>query len=127
MLWALLREAELLGLLSRRPRGLRAVWTWPAPPHVDPAKEARAARERLESGLTTLIDELATQGLSLDDHLAKVARVRKAFAGEGLDPDEWLPRPGRSAAESAHGLTELAGRLDEVEEALTHPQTATAL
>ena len=78
------REAELRRLLPRRPKRVRYNWSWPTPPHVDPQKEATAAGIRLSNAISTLTDELTSQGESLEPHVATLAREVKLFADYGL-------------------------------------------
>ncbi len=49
-------------------------WFWDGQEHVDPAKEANAQRQRLESNTTTLSHEYARQGLDWEAELRQRAR-----------------------------------------------------
>ena len=53
---------------------VRYAWTWPAPPHVDPAKEATAERMRLENGTLAWEDAAAAHGQDPDELFAKLER-----------------------------------------------------
>ena len=72
-----------------QPRG----WSW-----VDPQKEVRAKIEALDNNLTTLTDELAAQGIDIEDHFKTIEKEREMAAKYGItlgapepedeDPDE---------------------------------------
>ena len=55
-------------LLNGLPKELPAhYWQWDGFEHIDPLKEATAAKVRLENGITTLAQELAGYGLDWQD------------------------------------------------------------
>lgn len=82
------REAELLRLLPEAPKDIKISWIWPPAPHVDPQKEATAQQIRLESGLTTHIDEWAATGKDIDKIVADTQLVEQRFKAAGL-PTPW--------------------------------------
>lgn len=80
----LAREAELLGLLPKRPAEVRVVWTWPVPPHVDPSKEAAAEGLRLANGTQTLAGACAAHGLDWEEVVQQRAREIKKLQELGI-------------------------------------------
>jgi lambda family phage portal protein len=77
----------------------RASWTWPALPHVDPAKEALSAKVGLELGTLSLADVLASYGKNFDDHIEALAREGERLREKGL-PVPW-ERANESPTDSA--------------------------
>jgi lambda family phage portal protein len=65
--------------LRRRPALVTYKWTWPARPHVDPAKEALAEETSLETRALTLTDAVAARGKSIESHIATLVRERQLF------------------------------------------------
>ena len=68
---------------------LRAAWTrckWIGPGRgwIDPVKEAKAAQMRMQSGLSTLEDECASQGLDWEEVLEQLAREKAKIMELGL-------------------------------------------
>jgi lambda family phage portal protein len=102
-----LAEATLISGYLPQParRGsppLRWSWTWPAPQHADPSKEANALKTRLESGVTTLIEECASLGLDWQEVLANQAEVEKLKRELGITPLQAPPTaPARPAMSPA--------------------------
>ncbi len=70
--------------------GLKFVWTWPVPPHVDPKKEADAERIRLENGTLTYADACAANGKDWESVIEQRQREAESLAAAGLPP---LPVP----------------------------------
>lgn len=96
LLYAWVNEASLAGLL---PEGLPPfsewdwAWQWDGKDHVDPFKEADAARTRLESLTTTLASEYAKQGKQWDVELRQIAAERSLMRELGLEMAA-RPQPG---------------------------------
>lgn len=79
------REARLAKeITAQRPPGVRNVWTWPVPPHVDPSKEAKAEQTRLESGTLSLSMAAAAHGISVDELIAQRQRDNERLVKAGL-------------------------------------------
>lgn len=74
---------------------LRAQWTGPGRGNIDPRKEAEAAQISLETGLTTLAQEAAERGVTLEDIFAQLAREDELRAEHGLPPR--APAPSGAA------------------------------
>jgi len=85
------REAELAGLLPRRPAIVDHAWVWPRPPHVDPQKEADAETRRIANGTLTYTAALAATGQDLDTVIAQRLAERQKLRKAGL------PVPGEPA------------------------------
>jgi lambda family phage portal protein len=66
-------------------------WFWSAAPHVDPAKEAVAAKTRLEAGLTTLADEFASVGKDWQEQMRQRAKEQALAASFGLIAEDDAP------------------------------------
>ena len=79
-----LREAELKGLIPERPVPVDVSAGWPRLPHVDPMKEAKARETNLATGVTTLIDEWASESQRPDEVIEKHRRLAELF--EELSP-----------------------------------------
>lgn len=63
-----------------------ATWTGPAKGHLNPAQEARAMRERMDSGVTTLEQETAEySGRDWEENLEQQAMERRMRKAAGLD------------------------------------------
>jgi lambda family phage portal protein len=80
------REAELAKSLPPRPADVRYQWNWPAPPHVDPSKEAVGAEKRLTSWTSTYRDECADRGLDWKDIFDQQAAEQEYREQLGLPP-----------------------------------------
>ncbi|MFI3241752.1 MAG: phage portal protein [Alphaproteobacteria bacterium] len=63
----------------------RCKWIGPGRGWVDPVKEAQACQIRMESGLSTLEDECASQGLDWEEVLDQRAREKKRIKELGLE------------------------------------------
>lgn len=75
-----------------------AIWTGDGPGSIDPEKEARAARERMDIGLTTLAEEtLAYDGGDWETKLRQQGREREARKEAGLAKEQADPamQPGQ--------------------------------
>ena len=97
---ALAQEAELAGLLPRRPRRVTYSWTWPKPPHVDPQKEAQAEDLTMKNGTTTYTEALAARGKDLDMTIAqRLAEAKKLAKAELPPPPGAAPAKPKPAAE----------------------------
>lgn len=86
--------------VRNRPQGLWYQWTWPARPHVDPAKEAAAAQTRLTTRQSSLTAELAERGISIDTHISTLVSERKAFEAAGLPLPEYMLGPSELRAQA---------------------------
>jgi lambda family phage portal protein len=62
----------------------RCKWIGPGRGWIDPVKEAKASQLRLETGLSTLEDECATQGLDWEEVLEQRAREQAKMKALGL-------------------------------------------
>ena len=71
-------------ILRNPPPNVSYQWTWPARPHVDPLKEAAAGEKRLATRQSSLTAELAERGVSIDTHIATLAREQRKFEAAGL-------------------------------------------
>lgn len=69
-------------------------WFWDGHEHVDPAKEATAQAQRLQSNTTTLAAEYARQGLDWEEQLRQRAREKELMEELGLT----LPSPQPAGA-----------------------------
>lgn len=61
-------------------------WVGPGRMVVDPQKEANAARIALESGQMTLEEWLSDTGVSVEQHVAQLAREQELMVAAGLPP-----------------------------------------
>lgn len=68
----------------------RCKWIGPGRGWIDPVKEAKASKIRLDTGLSTLEDECATQGLDWEEVLEQRAREQAKMRELGLSSDEQL-------------------------------------
>lgn len=73
-----------------------AEWQGPAKPTADDLKSAKAAKERLGAGLTTLEHEAAEYGLDWRDVLEQRREEAQAYADAGL-PNPFIGHNGRPA------------------------------
>lgn len=73
----------------------RALWVGPGRGWVDPLKEAAAAEKRLHTGISTLQQECAEQGLDWEDVLEQQAREQQKRRELGL------PAPGAAPMDAA--------------------------
>lgn len=70
-----------------------ATWTGPAKGHLNPAQEARAMRERMDSGVTTLEQETAEySGRDWEENLAQQMMERRLRREAGLDVEQVAER-----------------------------------
>lgn len=89
MLGAWVAEASLLGIVpdSMAPMAeWNWSWVWDGREHVDPSKEAEAARTRLETLTTSLAHEYAKQGKNWETELRQIAAERALIDELGLTP-----------------------------------------
>ena len=76
----------------------RAVWSGDGPGSIDPEKEAKAARERMDIGLTTLAEEImAHDGGDWETKHRQQVREREAREKDGLSAGVNQPKPGAPA------------------------------
>jgi len=78
------REAELAGVVPKRPESVTYSWNWPAPASVDETKDAKASRDRLDAGTSTLRDECARSGAHWEDIIEQRQRERQRLEEAGL-------------------------------------------
>lgn len=76
-------EARVGKKLSEAPEDVHYHWEWPPFPHVDPAKEAKAATERLKNGTSTLRAECEGDWEEIQEQQAIEQRKRGKL---GLTP-----------------------------------------
>jgi lambda family phage portal protein len=78
---------------------LKAEWVGDAQPTIDPLKEAQAAGERLQIGVSTLADEtLSLTGKIWEDQHAQQVRERQKRLADGLEPGASSPsNPAKDA------------------------------
>jgi capsid protein len=86
-----LREAELIGLIPRRPVAIEITGSFTSLPHVDPKKEADAIAVNLGNMSTTLIDVWQEAGKRPQDQVEKLRR-QVTLLNEVKDEfgDKWL-------------------------------------
>lgn len=84
-----------------RPADVEFVWTWPKPPFVDPQKEAGAHKIQLETSTTTVGDILGEKGKTVDQHLKKLEREKKAFESAGIEYPSFSSNQGSEAENRA--------------------------
>jgi lambda family phage portal protein len=82
--------------LRKKPLTVRYKWTWPARPHVDPAKEALAEATSLENQTLTMTDALAARGKSIETHIETLKRERDLLEAAGLPVPAWLKEQPQS-------------------------------
>jgi len=78
------REARFA--LPARPENVRYEWTWPVPPHVDPAKEGMGERIGLENGTLSFADACMARGTDEDTLIAKHLRTNEKRVAADLPP-----------------------------------------
>jgi len=90
----------------------RCKWIFAGRGWVDPFKEARAADQRLKSGISTLADEAGEQGRDWREQIDQMAREQKYAAEVGV---QWPPSSGKAdaAASAAHDAEIDAADADE--------------
>lgn len=79
-----LDEASLAGIVPEAVQ-ITPIWQYEGAEHVDPVKEAQAAQIRLQSGLTTLANEYAKQGLDWEDQIEQLAREQSRMRELGVE------------------------------------------
>lgn len=89
------REAELARAIPPRPRGLvKAGFTWPKPPHVDPEKEMAAYQTGMEIGALDYSDVAAAMGTDVQTLVAKRKRTLALLQAAGLPPTPYWTAGG---------------------------------
>ena len=88
-------------ILRNPPRHVSYQWTWPARPHVDPLKEAAAGEKRLATRQSSLTSELAERGVSIDTHIATLAREQKKFEDAGIALPAYMLGPAAAPGQPA--------------------------
>lgn len=83
------REASVYYASRRTPAPARPArvmyeWTWPVPPHVDPAKEGLGERIALENGTLPFADACAARGTDEDAVIRKKARTDQKLEAAGM-------------------------------------------
>jgi len=63
---------------------IETAWFWDGMPAIDPLKEANAVEIRLRTGVTTLAQEYAAQGLDWEEALRQRAREVELMRELGL-------------------------------------------
>lgn len=82
--WVNLGLVEAPGFYESRTAYCRCRWIGPGRGWIDPVKEAQASQIRMDSGLSTLADECAEQGLDWEEVLEQRAIERARMAELGL-------------------------------------------
>jgi len=77
-------ELPVENFYERRLDWVRARWIAPGWPWVDPLKEVKAAKEAVESNISSLADEVAGQGKDWEETLEQRAREEKKREDLGL-------------------------------------------
>ncbi len=101
------QRTDVLPQAARRARPpIRPTWTWPTPQHADPSKEANAMKVRLETGVTTLVEECAALGHDWQDVLENRERVQRFASRLGITvaPNTPEARPPASPEGSGQGV-----------------------
>ena len=78
---------EAPGFYQNKALWCRCKWIGPGRGWIDPVKEAKASKIRLETGLSTLEDECATQGLDWEEVLEQRAREQAKMRELGLNTE----------------------------------------
>ncbi|KZZ75088.1 portal protein [Oleiphilus sp. HI0132] len=79
---------EAPGFYQNKALWCRCKWIGPGRGWIDPVKEAKASKIRLETGLSTLEDECATQGLDWEEVLEQRAREQAKMRELGLNTEK---------------------------------------
>lgn len=119
LLFAVLAEAELKGLIALPTEPLKWQWTWPAHASTDPKSDAAAATERLVNLTSTPEYEAAAAGLDFEDTVKSHERCKEALEKIGIaypitrqgvtpeaqqEPDpEDEPKPVKRASSNGNG------------------------
>lgn len=112
LVWEVEREAQAMGVLPPRPQDVELVWMWPAPPHVDPKKEADAETINLENGTTSHTAACMRRGEDYETVVKQRARDRKLRELHGEPEPETSKKPV--------GVDEVDERVDEKLEAASN-------
>jgi capsid protein len=105
------REARFSdSALRRKPPRVSYKWTWPQIPYVDPQKEKGAQETGLRNMTTTMTEALASEGKTLETHVATLRRERQVLTEAELPLPAWMTNPGTpnptAAAQAAAGEKE---------------------
>jgi capsid protein len=84
---------DILPGKPNRPEGWPHQWFWDSLAHIDPEKEARATKLRLESYTTTLAQEYASYGLDWETQIRQRAKEVELMEELGLPLVPPLPMP----------------------------------
>ncbi len=87
---------EAPGFYENKALWCRCKWIGPGRGWIDPVKEAKASKIRLEIGLSTLEDECATQGLDWEEVLEQRAREQTKMQELGLSMSDLQALPIKS-------------------------------
>lgn len=82
---AVLTEGVLPESVRTLNPGIRLEWFWSGFGHVDPLKEANAAKVRIESRVSSMSREYARQGLDWETEFEQIARERRRMSELGID------------------------------------------
>jgi capsid protein len=75
-------------------------WTWPVRPHVDPQKEGAATETRLNTFQSSLTEERAAQGKSIDSLISSLLKEKQKFEKAGLPLPPHLSGVKKPASET---------------------------
>lgn len=100
LLRIVLRQAELEGLLPKRPKVVEYQWTWPVSPHVDPSKEADAWDTLLRLGIVSEFDAAAALGKDYETVVALRKRAQELREAAGLQESTEGDSPSAAPAET---------------------------
>lgn len=87
---------EASGFYQNKALWSRCKWIGPGRGWIDPVKEAKASKLRLETGLGTLEDECAAQGLDWEEVLEQRARERAKIKELGLNSNDLSDLPSQN-------------------------------
>ena len=82
--------------LRNPPKDVAYQWTWAARPHVDQLKEAAASEKNLTTRKSSLTEELAAEGKSIDSHIRVLSREVQKFEKAGLPLPSYMTGSGES-------------------------------
>ncbi len=120
VLMALMEEAYLKGDLpildfyQNRAAYVRTRWISPGWQWVDPKNEVEAAAKAVESNLSTLAEEAATQGQDWEDNLEQRARELKKI--KELEGKHGINMTAGVSAQKSASVTDGSGSNDDTEE-----------
>ena len=105
-------ELGIHGFYGQRLDWVRARWIAPGWPWVDPVKEVKAARNAVESNLSSLADEAAAHGKDWEEVMEQRARERQKREELGL------PEPP-AAGKGVRASDDLEDKMEEVLDAVS--------